>query len=179
MKAMNEEQVILVNENDESVGVMDKMEVHKKGLLHRAFSVFIFDSRGQILLQQRSDIKYHGAGLWTNACCSHPRTGESTMEAAQRRLYEELGFKTELEEIFSFTYRAEVENQLIEHEFDHVFAGEYNGDIRPNPDEVAGYCFTAMGQIRNELATKPEKFTSWFRIAFPRIEEWWVMRYKK
>ena len=118
---MKEQEVVLVNENDEVVGAMPKMEAHQKGLLHRAFSVFIFDSKGRMLLQQRAAEKYHGAHLWTNACCSHPYPGERTEDAAKRRLKEELGFGVKLHEIFSFTYYAKVENDLIEHEFDHVF----------------------------------------------------------
>jgi isopentenyl-diphosphate delta-isomerase len=176
---MIEEKVILVNENDVPVGLMDKMEAHQKGILHRAFSVFIFDSSGKMLLQQRAESKYHGAGLWTNACCSHPRNEESTIEGAQRRLQEELGFTTGLREIFSFTYRAEVENNLIEHEFDHVFAGEFGADIHPNPEEVSNVRFLNMYEIKEDLARRPEQFTSWFRIAFPRIEEWWRGRYHK
>jgi isopentenyl-diphosphate delta-isomerase len=174
---MKEQEVILVNENDEPVGVMEKMEAHQKGLLHRAFSVFIFDSRGRMLLQQRSAEKYHGAHLWTNACCSHPYPGEAVEEAAQRRLDEELGFATGLQEIFSFTYRAEVENNLVEYEFDHVFAGEYEKEINPNPHEVAGYVYEDVREIKKDISSHPEKFTSWFKIAFPKIEQWWEERY--
>jgi isopentenyl-diphosphate delta-isomerase len=156
---------------------MEKMEAHQKGLLHRAFSVFIFDSKGNMLLQQRSPEKYHGANLWTNACCSHPYPGEKTEDAARRRLKEELVFITGLEEIFSFTYRADVENNLIEHEFDHVFAGEYENEIYPNQNEIAGYTYEQMVRIRENLQSNPEKFTSWFKIAFPKIEKWWQQRY--
>lgn len=169
---MKEQQVILVNENDEALGQMEKMEAHRKGLLHRAFSIFIFDSRGRMLLQQRAPGKYHGGLLWTNACCSHPQPGETVQQAADRRLEEELGIRMEMEKIFSFTYRENVENGLVEHEYDHVFAGEYNGMIHPNPHEVSDYRFEEMHQIRSELEQQPEKFTSWFRLAFPRVEEW-------
>lgn len=175
---MQEQQVILVNANDEPIGVMEKMEAHQKGLLHRAFSVFIFDTKGNMLLQQRSAEKYHSAGLWTNACCSHPQPGEKTGEAAQRRLQEELGFTTELKEIFSFTYHAKLENELMEHEFDHVFAGEYENALHPNPHEVADYTYETMSKIKKELQSHPQKFTSWFKIAFPKIEEWWKERYE-
>ena len=174
---MNEPEIVLVNENDEPIGVMKKMEAHQKGLLHRAFSIFIFDSKGRMLLQQRSSEKYHGANLWTNACCSHPYPGEKVEEAAQRRLKEELGFTTKLNEIFSFTYYAKVENNLIEHEFDHVFAGEYENEIHPNPNEVCDYKFESMKQIEEEMQSHPEKFTSWCKIAFPKIEEWWKEQY--
>src|SRR6185503_16709121 len=119
--------VILVNEKDEVTGTAEKMEAHEKGLLHRAFSIFVFNSRGEVLMQQRAPGKYHSAGLWTNACCSHPRPGEKTEEAARRRLREELGFETALTEIFDFIYRAEFVNGLAEHEYDHVYVGEYDG----------------------------------------------------
>lgn len=174
---MKEQQVILVNENDEPIGVMGKMEVHQKGLLHRAFSVFIFDSRGKMLLQQRSGEKYHGAYLWTNACCSHPFPGENVVDAASRRLREELGCETALQEIFCFTYRAAVENGLCEHEFDHVLAGQYEGALRPDPREVAGYAYRTMEQIRLDIHDHPENFTSWFKIAFPKIEKWWQQHF--
>src|SRR5438309_755412 len=176
---MKEQEVILVNEQDEPAGTMKKMEVHEKGLLHRAFSIFIFDSKGKMLLQQRDPEKYHGAHLWTNACCSHPLPGEQTQEAAIRRLEEELGFITPLKEIFSFTYHAEVENNLIEHEFDHVFAGEYEGQILPNEKEVSDYAYEHMDSIRWAIENQPGRFTTWFRIAFPKIEIWWKKRYGK
>src|ERR1044072_1062769 len=122
------EEVILVNERDEATGIMEKMEAHQKGVLHRAFSVFIFNNKNEMLLQQRAIKKYHSGGLWTKACCSHPRPGETKSDAALRRLYEELGFTTSIEKIFDFTYKASFENGLTENEFDHVFAGIYNGD---------------------------------------------------
>lgn len=175
---MKGDEVVLVNENDEFVGTMAKMEAHQKGLLHRAFSVFIFDSRGRMLLQQRSSQKYHGANLWTNACCSHPFPDEKIDDAAERRLKEELGFVTPLQKIFSFTYHAPVENNLIEHEFDHVFTGEYENAIRPNHHEVADYTYETMEQIKKDIQSYPEKFTSWFKIAFPEIEEWWRRKYE-
>jgi isopentenyl-diphosphate delta-isomerase len=172
------QQLILVNENDEFVGVMEKMEVHRKGLLHRAFSVFIFDKEGKMLLQKRSLEKYHSAGLWTNACCSHPIPGESVEDAAQRRLYEELGISTALQKIFVFTYKAKVENDLIEHEFDHVFAGEYDGNIQWDQEEVAECRLIDLNTIRSELENSPELYTAWFRIAFPQIEKWHKNKYK-
>ena len=174
---MNEEQVILVNEHDVENGVMEKMEAHRTGMLHRAFSIFIFDSKGRMMLQQRSPLKYHGGNLWTNACCSHPFPGEEIHEAATRRLEEELGFITPLKKIFSFTYRADVENNLVEHEYDHVFAGEYEGEIRPNQVEVAGIRYAEMDAIKKELEQYKQRFTSWFIIAFPKIENWWKQRY--
>lgn len=172
------QQVILVNENDEPVGVMDKMEAHEKGLLHRAFSVFIFDTKGRMLLQQRAGEKYHGAYLWTNACCSHPYPGETIETAAQRRLKEELGFDTGIQEIFSFTYHAAVENGLTEHEYDHVFAGIYEGPVEANKNEVAAFRYEEMSEIKSGIQNHPQVFTVWFKIVFPQIEEWWHRHFK-
>jgi isopentenyl-diphosphate delta-isomerase len=176
---MKNNEVILVDEQDRPSGTMGKMEAHRKGVLHRAFSVFIFDNKGRMLLQQRAAKKYHGGLLWSNACCSHPYPGESTLIAAERRLSEELGFSVALEEIFSFTYKAEVENGLIEHEFDHVFVGIYNDDVKPNSEEVADYCYSSIEQIKAAIQEHPGKFTSWFRIVFPQIEHWWETQYNK
>jgi isopentenyl-diphosphate delta-isomerase len=168
---MEETQVILVNEKDEPIGIMEKMEAHRRGLLHRAFSVFIFDSKGRMLLQQRAAEKYHGGLLWTNACCSHPYPGETVEAAAQRRLQEELGFQTPLQKLFAFTYKADVENGLIEYEYDHVFTGIYDGDIEPDSSEVARVVYRDMEAIKSDLEKNPEKFTAWFRLAFGRIRE--------
>ena len=172
-----EQPVLLVNERDEPVGTMEKMEAHRRGLLHRAFSVFVFDRQGRMLLQQRALQKYHGGGLWTNTCCSHPYPDEAVEQAATRRLQEEMGFTTPLEKIFDFTYCASVENNLVEHEFDHVFAGEYEGSIEKNGAEVADFRYVDMPEIRRLLNEKPDAFTSWFRLAFPRLEAWWQERY--
>jgi len=166
------EEVILVNEQDEPLGVMEKMEAHKKALLHRAFSVFIFNSKGEMLLQKRAERKYHSAGLWTNACCSHPKPGEDIQKAASRRLFEELGFVTLLEKIFEFTYKSAFENGLTEFEFDHVFVGVYNDDIIPDETEVSDYCFKSMEEIKSSLESHPSKYSAWFQIAFPLIMEW-------
>ena len=167
-----EEQVVLVNEMDEETGTMEKMEAHQKALLHRAFSVFIFNSKGAMLLQQRAKRKYHSAGLWTNACCSHPRPGEDTEAAAHRRLQEEMGFSTPLKKIFSFTYKADFDNGLSEHEYDHVFSGVYENEIKPNDDEVSDYCFMSMKDIKKSLQSHPQKYTEWFKIAFNKIESY-------
>jgi isopentenyl-diphosphate Delta-isomerase len=169
---MQQEQVILVDEFDSQTGVMEKIEAHQKALLHRAFSVFIFSGKGEMLLQQRAFQKYHSAGLWTNACCSHPRPGEDTHHAAIRRLDEEMGITTSLEKIFSFTYKTEFENGLTEFEFDHVYAGQYDQDIHPNRDEVNDYCFKSLEDIRGDLGLHPEKYTSWFLLVFPLLEKW-------
>lgn len=169
---MNKQQVILVNEADEPTGFMDKLEAHQKALLHRAFSVFIFNSRGEMLLQQRAEYKYHSPGLWTNACCSHPSPGEETLKAAKRRLQEELGFTTELTALFSFVYKHDFDNGLSEYEFDHVFTGIYNGEVFPDNTEVKDYAYRQPAAIAGSLSQHPEQYTVWFAMAFPRVKEW-------
>ncbi|MBS1564670.1 MAG: isopentenyl-diphosphate Delta-isomerase [Bacteroidetes bacterium] len=164
--------IILVNEQDEQIDTMDKMQAHRKALLHRAFSVFIFNSKGEMLLQKRAAGKYHSPGLWTNACCSHPRPGESTESAAIRRLQEELGFAVPLRKLFDFVYKTDFDNGLSEHEFDHVFAGTYDGALSPDAGEVQDYCFKSRRAIRDSLAVRPDLYTVWFRIAFPMLEKW-------
>lgn len=165
-------QVILVNEQDEEVGVMEKIEAHQKAVLHRAFSVFIFNSRGEMLLQQRAFSKYHSGGLWTNACCGHPSPGEQTADAAARRLGEEMGFTTPLDELFDFTYRSELDNGLTEYELDHVFAGSWDAPVFPTKEEVNDFCYLSLDEIKHTLAINPQKYTVWFRIIFPRVEAW-------
>jgi isopentenyl-diphosphate delta-isomerase len=172
------EEVILVNELDEQVGLMEKMEAHRKGSLHRAFSVFIFNERQEMLLQQRATQKYHSGGLWTNACCSHPRAQEETGSAALRRLQEELGFTTSLTKIFDFHYNASFSNGLTEHEFDHVYVGTYAGKIIPNPAEVQDYCYKKIDEISATIKSHPHKYTAWFCIAFPKVVEWLAKRQK-
>jgi isopentenyl-diphosphate Delta-isomerase len=174
---MEEQQVILVNANDEPQGVMDKMGVHRLGLLHRAFSVFIFTSKGEMMLQQRALDKYHSPGLWSNACCSHPQPGEGTLQAAQRRLREELGFECPLKKLFHFVYKADFDNGLTEHEFDHVFVGQYDGTVHFNANEVKDICYKDLKSIKQSLETHPQKYTVWFHTAFPRIESWWKEQY--
>jgi isopentenyl-diphosphate delta-isomerase len=164
------ELVVLVNEQDEQLGTMEKMEAHRSPHLHRAFSVFLFNSQGKMLLQQRAFKKYHSPGLWTNTCCSHPRPGEETEAAALRRLHEEMGISTSIHHAFSFVYQAQFDNGLMEHEFDHVFIGQYNGAIAPNEAEVAGYCFKALEEIKADIAVKPQYYTEWFKIALPQLE---------
>jgi isopentenyl-diphosphate delta-isomerase len=161
-----------VNEHDAPIGSIEKMEAHQKGLLHRAFSVFIFNSKGEMLLQKRASHKYHSGGLWSNACCSHPSPGEETGTAAERRLKEELGINTPVKKIFDFVYTAAFENNLTENEFDHVFIGKYDGGLNSNPNEVEDYCFKTMEQIKDELRNDPSNYTAWFCIAFPKLEEW-------
>lgn len=162
--------VILVDEHDVPVGAMEKMEVHQKALLHRAFSIFIFNGRGEMLLHKRADKKYHSGGLWTNACCSHPRPGEETQEAAEKRLQEEMGIVTPLKKAFSFIYKAAFDNGLTEYEFDHVFVGNYNGTIVPDREEVSDYCFKTIEEVRSSMQSHPQKYTEWFKIAFPKME---------
>ncbi len=166
------EEVILVDEQDVEIGTLEKMEAHIQGKLHRAFSIFIFNDNGEMLLQQRAIEKYHSGGLWTNTCCSHPRPGENNNEAASRRLMEEMGFTTTLSKIFDFKYHALFDNGLIEHEFDHVFTGTYDGIITPDVKEVKDFQFLSIQNIKSEINLNPEKYTAWFCIAFPKIEEW-------
>ena len=163
--------VTIVDEHDQELGVMEKMEAHKLGILHRAFSVFIFNNRGEMLLQQRSFKKYHSAGLWTNTCCGHPNPGEITIDGANRRLKEEMGFSTELKEVFNFTYRSVFENGLTENEIDHVFTGVYDGNINPDPSEVSTFSYRKVSEIKMELQISQKEFTTWFRIAFPMLEK--------
>lgn len=151
---------------------MDKIEAHQKALLHRAFSVFIFNGKNEMLLQQRAEAKYHSGGLWSNACCSHPLPGEDNLQAAQRRLKEELGFQASLHEAFSFTYKTAFENGLTEFEYDHVFIGQFDGTPDPDPEEVMGTKYLALESIRAELNTHPHHYSSWFRIAFPLLAEY-------
>jgi isopentenyl-diphosphate Delta-isomerase len=167
---MNIEDVILVNEADEELGTMEKMEAHRKALLHRAFSVFIFNSRGEMLLQQRAMNKYHSGGLWTNACCSHPRPGETVEGAAIRRTKEELGFYPQLKKAFTFIYRADFDNGLTEHEYDHVFIGQYDGTLKPDPEEISDCCYKKLEDIRENIETHPGMYTEWFKIAFHEVE---------
>lgn len=161
--------MVLVDENDVQTGTMEKMEAHEKGLLHRAFSVFIFNKKGEFLLQQRGLDKYHNGGLWTNTCCSHPFPGEDVLDAAKRRLYEEMGFETELSPLFNFTYRATFDNGLTEYEFDHVFTGMYDGEINADKNEVNDYCFRNLDSIQNSLTGNENQYTEWFKIALPKV----------
>jgi isopentenyl-diphosphate delta-isomerase len=165
--------LILVDENDLPVGIMEKMEAHRKGLLHRAFSIFIFNNKNEMLLQQRALDKYHSGGLWTNACCSHPGANSpSTDIAASARLQEEMGFTVPLKKAFHFIYKETFDNGLTEHEYDHVFTGTYEGSIIPDPNEVKDYCFMSMEEIRRSIESHPAKFTAWFKIAFPKLEDY-------
>jgi len=172
-----EEKVILVNEKDQQLGLMNKMEAHEKGKLHRAFSVFIFNKNGEMLVQQRALDKYHSPGLWTNTCCSHQREGESNLEAGKRRLYEEMGFSCELEEMFWFVYRAEFDNGLTEHELDHVMTGTYDQDPEINPEEVASFKWMMPAAVKQDIADRPELYTEWFKIIFNEYDQR-IMKYE-
>ncbi len=168
---MKEEQVILVNEKDEQIGLMPKMEAHEKALLHRAFSVFVFNDKNELMLQQRALHKYHTPGLWTNTCCSHQREGESNIEAGKRRLMEEMGFVTELEESISFIYKAPFDNGLTEHEYDHILLGKYSGEPNINPDEVAAWKWMALEDVKTDIAKNSENYTAWFKVIFDKFYE--------
>ncbi|WP_438961992.1 isopentenyl-diphosphate Delta-isomerase [Nonlabens sp.] len=165
---MMKEQVVLVNELDEKVGLMEKIEAHEKALLHRAFSVFILNDKNEIMLQQRAWSKYHSPGLWTNTCCSHQRDGESNIDAGKRRLMEEMGFSTNLKELFHFIYIAPFDNGLTEHELDHVMIGHYNNDPVINPDEVASFKWMTAQDIKEDMDQRPEDYTEWFKIIFDK-----------
>lgn len=168
---MDSNKVILVDETDAVLGEMDKMEAHIKGQLHRAISVFIFNSRGQWLLQRRAMDKYHSGGLWTNSCCSHPAPGESTMDAANRRLREEMGMETTLYSAFSFIYRAEFDNNLIEHELDHVFVGYSNADPILNHDEAMDFTYETYQNIETGIRNNPQNYSAWFKKVANRVND--------
>ena len=160
--------VVLVDETDQQVGVKEKIQAHKDGNLHRAYSVFIFNSKNELLLQKRSNKKYHSAGKWTNTCCSHPFPGQDLKTAATERLKNEMGIYCELEEKFSFKYKAKLENGLIEHEYDHVFFGYCNQNPSPNPDEVSEWKWISIENLKQDLTDNPEKYTPWLKIALAR-----------
>ncbi|RKE98064.1 isopentenyl-diphosphate Delta-isomerase [Ichthyenterobacterium magnum] len=166
---MIEEHVILVNENDEQIGLMPKLEAHEKAVLHRAFSVFVFNDNNELMLQQRAKHKYHSPSLWTNTCCSHQRDGETNIEAGKRRLNEEMGFVTDLKETISFIYKAPFDNGLTEHEFDHVMIGYYNEAPNINPDEVEAWKWMSLEAVKVDIKLHPECYTEWFKIIFDKF----------
>ncbi|GAA4900067.1 isopentenyl-diphosphate Delta-isomerase [Flaviramulus aquimarinus] len=168
---MKEEKVILVNENDEQIGLMAKLEAHEKALLHRAFSVFIFNNDNELMLQQRALDKYHSPGLWTNTCCSHQRDGETNIEAGMRRLQEEMGFVVNLQESISFIYKAPFDNGLTEHEYDHVLLGKYNDEPIINTDEVASWKWMPLEDVKVDISLQPELYTEWFKVIFDKFYE--------
>ncbi|MBT6252697.1 MAG: isopentenyl-diphosphate Delta-isomerase [Flavobacteriaceae bacterium] len=164
-----EEQVVLVDEKDNPIGLMPKMEAHERAVLHRAFSVFILNGKGELMLQQRANHKYHSPGLWTNTCCSHQRDGESNIDAGQRRLHEEMGFTTELTELTSFIYKASFDNGLTEHEFDHIMLGRYEDNPVINPDEVAAWKWMPLAEVKKDVEANPKNYTVWFVIIFAKF----------
>ena len=166
-----EEKVILVDKEDNQIGTMPKLEAHERALLHRAFSVFIFNEKGELMLQRRALHKYHSPGLWTNTCCSHQRVGETNIEAGKRRLYEEMGFSCELEDTFWFIYKASFDNGLTEHELDHVMIGKYDGEPKINPAEVAEYKWMTLDDLKTDMKEHPEKYTAWFKIIFQEYDQ--------
>ncbi|MFV0564279.1 MAG: isopentenyl-diphosphate Delta-isomerase [Flavobacteriaceae bacterium] len=166
---MEEEKVILVNKNDEQIGLMPKLEAHEKALLHRAFSVFVFNDKGELMLQQRAAHKYHSPNLWTNTCCSHQREGETNIEAGKRRLQEEMGFVVPLKEVTAFIYKAPFDNGLTEHEYDHVMVGHYNQAPNVNAEEVANWKWMPLEAVKTEILNNPEQYTEWFKIIFEKF----------
>lgn len=166
---MKEEEVILVDQDDKQIGTMPKMEAHEKAMLHRAFSVFVMNDKGETMLQQRAAHKYHSPLLWTNTCCSHQRVGECNIGAGKRRLQEEMGFVTELEELFSFIYKAPFDNGLTEHELDHVMMGHYSKAPEINPEEVANWKWMRPEEIKKDIAKNPDSYTAWFKIIFEKF----------
>ena len=165
------EKVILVDINDQQVGLMEKQEAHLKGLLHRAFSIFIFNNNNELLLQKRANQKYHSGGLWTYACCSHPRENETTLKAAQRRLNEEMGMECDLYLKFNFIYKAKLNNNLYEHEYDHVFFGFSNDLPKINKQEVDSYSYRTLDFLKNDVISSPNKYTEWFKICLPEVDK--------
>jgi isopentenyl-diphosphate delta-isomerase len=169
---MIEEQVILVNAQDEQIGTMPKMEAHEKAVLHRAFSVFIFNSKNELMLQQRAAHKYHSPLLWTNTCCSHQRVGESNLEAGSRRLQEEMGFVTPLKETTSFIYKAPFDNGLTEHELDHIMVGHYEAAPVINIEEVEAWKWMPLEAVKADIKLQPALYTEWFKIIFEKFYEY-------
>ncbi len=165
------EQVILVDLHDIEIGAMPKLEAHQKGVLHRAFSIFIFNKKGQLLLQQRADEKYHSGGLWTNTCCSHPRPGEKIIAAADRRLKEEMGIACKLKVLFSFTYKADLDNELFEHEFDHVLFGVSDQLPAINLNEVKDFKYLDLQYVKADIQKHPANYTEWLKCCFDRVCE--------
>lgn len=163
--------VVLVNESDQEIGVMEKIEAHRKGLLHRAFSVFVFNDNNELLLQKRAKCKYHSGGLWTNTCCSHPKPNENVIDAAKRRLKEEMGFETEVDNHYSFIYKTALDNELTEHELDYVLTGKYNDVPKLNAEEAEDYKYIDLNTLEKWMSAKPNEFTVWFKIAYPELKK--------
>lgn len=163
------EMIILVDDNDREVGTIEKMKAHVEGKLHRAFSIFVFNNKGEMMLQRRALHKYHSGGLWTNTCCSHPNAGEALGEAVHRRLVQEMGFDCELKEVKSFLYHAQLDNNLIEHELDHIFVGYYDNEPKINKEEVEEWVWISFDELKKDIKNHPEKFTYWFKVAMDEV----------
>ncbi|MBR9690949.1 isopentenyl-diphosphate Delta-isomerase [Candidatus Woesearchaeota archaeon] len=163
------EQVVLVDSDNNELGTMEKIKAHKKGVLHRAISVFVFNSKGELLIQQRAKHKYHCPKIWANTCCTHPLPNESFIDSAKRRLKEEVGFETELKQEFCFVYKSKFDNGLTEHEYDCVFTGMYDGKVKPNPDEVMDYKWISLKELKQDTKNYPDKYASWFEIALEKL----------
>lgn len=170
MAKVNRGDVIVVNERDEWMGTMEKMKAHREGILHRAFSVFVVNDNNELLVQQRADTKYHTGGLWSNTCCSHPFPDESTMTGAHRRLKEELGFDCPLKEIFTLRYKATVNKEMVENEYDHIYFGHYNGSIAVNTDEVSNYKYISIDALELWMLKEPDSFTPWLHLILPKFK---------
>jgi isopentenyl-diphosphate delta-isomerase len=164
-----EERVILVDENDREIGSAEKLEAHRRAMLHRAFSIFVFNSQRKLLLQKRANRKYHSGGLWSNTCCSHPRPGFSLLEEAQRKLAQEMGFECELHELFHFVYQVKLENGYWEHECDHVFVGNFDGNPTPNLQEVEDWKWMEEKELKEDLKKNPDHYTYWLRFCMDRV----------
>lgn len=168
-----EEHVVLVDEQDNPIGEGGKMQVHREATLHRSFSIFVFNDKAETLLQQRAEGKYHSGGLWSNACCGHPRPGEETIAAGQRRLQEEFGFSCNLKELLQFTYKVQLDHGLWEHEYDHVLIGTYNGEVLPNPEEIQRYKWVSKQELLEDMKHYPKQYTEWFKIVIDRVVAAW------
>ncbi|MDZ7845727.1 MAG: isopentenyl-diphosphate Delta-isomerase [Owenweeksia sp.] len=165
------EYVVLVDEQDQQIGTMEKMEAHREGLLHRAFSVFVMNAKGEIMMQQRAEHKYHSGGLWTNTCCSHPRENEDIEDAAHRRMKEEMGFDCEMRKLLEFTYLARLDKGMTEHEYDHLYIGYFDGEPQPNPGEASNWKWMSIDSVTKDLRQNPGHYTEWFKIIFDRFSE--------
>jgi len=163
------EYILLVDENDKEVGIGEKIKTHQEGKLHRAFSIFVFNSKGELLLQRRAKSKYHSGGLWTNTCCSHQRAGEPLEKVVHRRLKEEMGFDCELKEVFSFTYKVKFDNDLFEHEYDHVFIGNFDGEPVPSPEEVDEWKWVDLEELKKSIRENPDSYTYWLKMSIDKV----------
>jgi isopentenyl-diphosphate delta-isomerase len=164
------EKVVLVDKNNRKIGVEEKIKAHKEGKLHRAFSIFVFNSKRELMLQQRAKIKYHSGGLWTNTVCSHPKPNENYQQAVHRRLKEEMGFNCKLKKLFCFIYCVRFQNGLIENEYDCIFIGNFNGKPKPNPKEVMDYKWVSIKKLKEDIIKNPNRYTAWLKIALKKIK---------